>query len=72
VSYHTVLKRSRQTTSWLDDVPSIGPATKKLLIKTFGSSKGVLQARDFELVKIVGEKKAELLKQYIRAEKKHI
>lgn len=70
VSYHTVLKRGRQTTSWLDEVPSIGPTTKKKLIKTFGSSRGVLQARDFELVKVVGEKKAALLKQYIRAAKK--
>lgn len=70
VSYHTVLKRGRQTSSWLDEVPSIGPATKKKLIKVFGSSRGVLQARDFELIKVVGEKKAELLKQYIRAAKK--
>lgn len=70
VSYHSTLKQNRQTTSWLDDVPGIGPATKKKLIKIFGSSRGVLQARDFELVKILGEKKAEILKQFIRAEKK--
>lgn len=70
VSYHTVLKRVRQTTSWLEEVPSIGPATKKKLIKTFGSSRGVLQARDAELVHVIGQKKAEILKQYIRAENK--
>ena len=70
VSYHTVLKRGRQLTSWLDDVPSIGPATKKKLIKSFGSSKGVLQARGFELEKVLGAKKAELLAKYIRAAKK--
>lgn len=71
VTYHSTLKRARQTTSWLDEVPSIGPATKKKLIKTFGSSRAVLQARDFELIKVIGEKKAEILKQYIRAENKH-
>ncbi len=70
VSYHTVLKRGRQTTSWLEEVPSIGPETKKKLIRTFGSARGVLQARDFELEKIIGNKKAALLKQYIHAEKK--
>ena len=71
VSYHTVLKRGRQTTSWLENVPSIGPETKKKLIRTFGSARGVLQARDFELEKTIGPKKTALLKQYIRAEKKH-
>lgn len=71
VSYHTVLKSSRQTTSWLDDVPTIGPATKKKLLKTFGSSRGVLQARQDELVHMLGEKKATILQQYMRAERKN-
>lgn len=72
VSYHSTLKQNRQTTSWLNEVPTIGPATKKKLIKIFGSARGVTQARDFELVKVLGEKKAEILKQYIRAEQKKI
>jgi excinuclease ABC subunit C len=70
VSYHSTLKQNRLITSWLDDVPGIGPATKKKLIKEFGSSKGVLQARKAELTVLLGEDKAELLNQYIRAEKK--
>lgn len=70
VSYHTVLKRGRQTTSWLDQVPGIGPATKKKLIRTFGSAKGVTQARQQDLEKLLGEKKATILRQYIRSEKK--
>ncbi len=70
VSYHSTLKQNRQLTSWLDDVPGIGPTTKKKLIRTFGSSKGVLQARTEELIKLLGESKATVLKQYIRAEKK--
>lgn len=70
VSYHSTLKRNRQTTSWLDEVPGIGPATKKKLIRMFGSSKGVTLARDTELAKVVGEKQSAILKQYIRAEKK--
>lgn len=70
VSYHTVLKRQRQTSSFLDDIPTIGPATRKKLLKTFGSMKGVTQARQIELERLVGIKKATILRQYIRAAKK--
>lgn len=69
VSYHSVLKTKRQTASLLDDIPTIGPATRKKLLKTFGSLRGIIQARDFELEKVVGVKKAAILRQYIRAEK---
>lgn len=66
VSYHSVLKRQQQTASLLDDIPTIGPATRKKLIRTFGSMRGVVQAREFELQKVVGEKKAAILRQYLR------
>ena len=59
---------SLQTSSLLEDIPTIGPATRKKLIKTFGSMRGVMQARDFELEKVVGVKRAAILKQYIHAE----
>jgi excinuclease ABC subunit C len=70
VSYHSVLKQKRQTASMLDGIPTIGPATRKKLIKTFGSLRGVVQARDWELEKVVGEKKAVILRQYLRPLKK--
>ncbi len=66
VSYHTVLKRQQQTASLLDDIPTIGPVTRKKLIRTFGSMRGVMQAREFELIKVVGDKKAAILRQYLR------
>jgi len=66
VSYHSVLKQKRQTASVLDEIPTIGPETRKKLLKTFGSMRGVMQARDFELEKVVGEKKTAILKQYLR------
>ncbi|MGB4967371.1 MAG: excinuclease ABC subunit UvrC [Candidatus Saccharimonadales bacterium] len=66
VSYHSTLKTKQQTASLLDDVPTIGPATRKKLIRTFGSLRGVVQARDWELAKVVGEKKAIILRQYLR------
>lgn len=66
VSYHSVLKAKRQTASLLDDIPTIGPETRKKLLKTFGSVRGVIQARDMELEKLVGSKKAVILRQYLR------
>lgn len=70
VSYHTVLKRKRQTASLLDDIPSIGPATRKKLIKTFGSVRGVAGASDLELEQAVGAQKAAKLRQHLLAEQK--
>jgi excinuclease ABC subunit C len=66
VSYHTVLKGKRQTASLLDEVPGIGPVTRKKLIRTFGSLKGITEATIDDLEKILGKKKAQTLKQYLR------
>lgn len=70
ISYHSVLKTKRQTASLLDDIPTIGPATRKKLLKTFGSMRAIIQARDWEVEKVIGEKKAAILKQYLRAHKR--
>jgi excinuclease ABC subunit C len=70
VSYHSVLKTKRQTASLLDDIPTIGPATRKKLLRTFGSIRGLLQARDWEVEKVIGTKKAAILKQYLRPHKR--
>lgn len=69
VSYHSVLKAKRQTSSLLDDIPTIGPGTRKKLLKTFGSMRGLLQARQIEIEKLVGPSKAAILKQYLHAYK---
>jgi excinuclease ABC subunit C len=66
VSYHTVLKRQRQTASLLDEVPGIGPVTRKKLIRTFGSLKGVTEASPADLEKILGKNKAKVLQQYLK------
>ena len=66
VSYHTSLKRKNQTASRLDEIPGVGPATRKKLIRKFGSLGGVLKASDEEISQIVGTKKAEAITQYLR------
>jgi excinuclease ABC subunit C len=65
VSYHTVLKRQKQTASSLEDVPGIGPATRKKLIKTFGSLRGVQQASQEDIAGSIGAAKAAVLMKYL-------
>jgi excinuclease ABC subunit C len=62
VSYHTVLKRQKQTASMLTELPGIGPATQKKLIKAFGSVRGLQQAPEAEIAELIGAKKAALIK----------
>lgn len=65
ISYHTVLQRQKQTASSLETIPGIGPATRRALIRKFGSVRRVAAADDDELVATVGVKKAALLRQYL-------
>lgn len=65
VSYHTVLKRQKQTASDLEDIPGIGPATRKKLIKTFGSLRAVKAATEQQLVDAIGGDKAAKIKPYL-------
>jgi excinuclease ABC subunit C len=55
VSYHSTLKRKRQTQSSLDDIPGVGPVTKRKLLREFGSTRGVKQATSEEIARVVGE-----------------
>jgi excinuclease ABC subunit C len=65
VSYHTVLKRQKQTASSLEEIPGIGPATRKKLIKTFGSLRAVYAATPTQLVTAVGPAKARHITKYL-------
>lgn len=68
VSYHSTLKTKRQTSSVLDEIPGIGPATRKKLIKTFGSLRGVSTANQADIAKIVGAARAKTLHTYLAKE----
>ncbi|HSX41640.1 MAG TPA: excinuclease ABC subunit UvrC [Candidatus Saccharimonadales bacterium] len=65
VTYHSLLRGKRQTASQLDDVPGIGPATRKKLIKQFGSVRGVKEASHDELSAAVGDVRARALQQFL-------
>lgn len=61
VSYHSVLKGKRQTASVLDDIPGVGPATRKKLIRHFGSLRGVQEATVAEISTLVGDTKGKVI-----------
>jgi excinuclease ABC subunit C len=65
VSYHTVLKRQKQTASSLEDIPGIGPATRRKLIKTFGSLRAVETATLEQRIAAIGVAKAKILAVYL-------
>lgn len=59
VSYHTVLKRNKQTASILEDIPGVGPVTRRKLIRTFGSLRALKEVPVEKLSEVVGKQKAE-------------
>lgn len=65
VSYHTVLKRQKQTASDLEEIPGVGPATRKKLIRTFGSLRAVKSASHEQIVAAIGQAKADSIKPYL-------
>jgi excinuclease ABC subunit C len=68
VSYHTVLKRQKQTASELEEIPGIGPITRKKLIQSFGSLRAVKIAKREQLVSTLGEKKAAIIWKWLKPE----
>lgn len=65
VTFHGKRRGRAAVASRLDDLPGIGPATKKLLLKNFGSIAGIRSVSEDDLSKIVGPKKAALLKEQL-------
>jgi excinuclease ABC subunit C len=61
ISYHSVLKRGRQVSSLLDEIPGVGPLTRKKLIRRFGSAKAAIAANPDELILLMGPKKGQQL-----------
>lgn len=61
VSYHSVLKRNRQKVNALEEIPGIGPQSRKQLQRHFGSTKAVFEASEADIAAIVGEARAKLI-----------
>ncbi len=64
ISFHRKQRIKSMTLSELDGIPGIGPSTKELLMKSFGSVEEIKSADIEYLSKLVGPKKTEILKNY--------
>jgi len=66
VSYHTTLNRSKQTTSFLDEIPGIGPKTRSKLIRKFGSIRNIKTVDESEIISVIGTAKANLVVEFLK------
>lgn len=61
LGYHQLLRKKRMTRSILEEIPGVGDVTRKKLLRTFGSLRGIRTASREELAKVVGPKLAETI-----------
>ena len=54
ITYHRQLRSKEQVKSQLDEIPGIGPARRKALLKTYGSLEKIAQADETELALVEG------------------
>ncbi len=57
IDYHRKLRGTKQVKSVLEDIPGVGPATRKLLLGKFGSVHNIVEASREELEKVEGLRK---------------
>ncbi|MDB5178484.1 MAG: putative excinuclease subunit domain protein [Patescibacteria group bacterium] len=65
ITYQSILRGKRATHSLLDEIPGVGPATRKLLIRRFGSVRGVKLATLEEVSAAIGPAKAQAIKEHL-------
>lgn len=65
ITFHRSLREKQAVKSALDEIPGIGPKTKKLLKQKLGSVSQIRQTSLEDLIKIVGKDKAELIKKHL-------
>ncbi len=56
VSYHTLVRKKRTSSSALEDIAGIGPITRKKLIRHFGSARAVMDATEKDISDFIGPK----------------
>jgi excinuclease ABC subunit C len=54
ITYHRQLRAKAQTKSALDDLPGVGPARKRALLRVFGSTRALKQATVEEIASVPG------------------
>jgi len=66
VSYHTVLKRKKQNENALEEIPGIGPQTRRKLIKAFGSMRALQTTPLDQIADVIGKSKAQQVNKYLQ------
>ena len=54
ITYHRQLRAKAQTKSALDDLPGVGPARKRALLRVFGSTRALKEATVEEIAAVPG------------------
>ncbi len=70
VSYHTTLKRSGAMKNSLEDIPGIGPKTRRTLLTKFGSLRALSEVDVSAIAAVVGQAKAVAIVQFLGAKHK--
>jgi excinuclease ABC subunit C len=58
ITFHRELRGKKRLRSALDDIPGVGPARRKLLLSTFGSTRRLAQASPAEIAALPGMSEA--------------
>ena len=66
ISFHKEIRSKGSFTSKLDMIPGIGEKRRKLLLKTFGSLKGIKEASTEDLEKILPKDVVNTLKEFLK------
>ena len=64
ITFHRDKRSKRQVASALDEIKGIGDKTKNALLKEFKSVKRIKEAPAEAIIKVVGETKAKIIKEY--------
>ena len=63
ITFHRDKRSKHQVASALDAIPGIGPKSKEALLRKFKSVRKIKEAEIEEIAEIIGQKKAEILKE---------
>ena len=66
ITFHRDKRSKHQVASALDSIAGIGPKSKEALLKKFKSVKRIKEAEMDEIAAIIGQKKAEMLKENLK------
>jgi excinuclease ABC subunit C len=65
ITFHRELRSKQAVKSVLDEIPGIGPRTKKLLKSKIGTVDAIRKASLDDLTVLIGKQKAEMVKKYL-------